>query len=131
MSFYTIFFRNLHVEASIGIHEHERKTSQPLLVSFAMFLTEPADKTDSISNVVDYDFAHAVVRKCAAERHWDLQETLCAAIAEQCLDQEQVLGAIVQTAKVSAYPDVDEVGCRMARLGPDMPENFQWWLVNV
>ncbi len=131
MDFYTIFLRNIHVDVSIGIHDFERKKPQPLLVSLALFLKESGDIDDNINNVADYDFARALVLKIARSQHWDLQESLCSAIATQCLEPSQVLGVIVQTGKPAVYPDTDIVGCRMARITPAMPDDFQWWSVHV
>ena len=102
---------------------------QKLLVSVALLLDLPA-AGDEIANVADYDFVREGVLRLAAERHFNLQETLCGEILALCLSQPGVLGAVVQTDKPDVYPGVAGVACRMARMGPKLGD-FPWWTIQV
>jgi dihydroneopterin aldolase len=110
------FLRGLEVLCSIGIHEPERRAPQRVLIDIALFtIAPPDDAADRIETVVDYDFLREGVARLAAERHFDLQETLVREICALCLDHEGVLGAAVSTRKPDVYPDAEAVGCEMVR----------------
>lgn len=105
-----IFLRNLTVLCSIGIHPAEREAPQRVLVNIDLYVQGGAPDRDSIDQVVDYDFLREEVRRLAASRHFNLQETLVEAIAETCLHRRDVLAARVSTEKPDVYPDCDSVG---------------------
>jgi len=131
MSFYQIYLRDLRVEASIGIHDFERASKQELLISAVILLKEKVLLSDTIDDVVDYDFVRDLIIKQAARKHWELQESLCAGIAEACVMKDDVLGAIIRTEKTSVYADAAAVGCRIAKLSPELPKDFNWWAINI
>lgn len=113
------FLRGLEVRCTIGIHDAERRAPQRVVVDIALFTAAMRDDAaDRIGNVVDYDFVREGITRLCAERHFDLQETLCRAICTLCLDHAGVLGAAVSTRKPDIYPDADSVGCEMVRWKP-------------
>jgi dihydroneopterin aldolase len=131
--FYLIRISGVEVSASIGIHGFEQAARQKLLVSVTLMLAQPAPGNgfgDDIVEVKDYDFVRAGVLDLVAKRHFNLQETLCAAILDLCLSQKGLLGAVVQTDKPDVYPGVAGVACRMARLGSQLA-GFPWWALEV
>jgi dihydroneopterin aldolase len=128
-AFYLIRISGIEASASIGIHGFEQGERQKLLVSVTLILPQPPSG-DEIAKVQDYDFVREGVLDLAAKRHFNLQETLCAAILDLCLGQKAVLGAVVQTDKPDVYPGVAGVACRMARLGPQLA-GFPWWTLEV
>jgi dihydroneopterin aldolase len=127
--FYFVSLRRIEASASIGIHAFELTARQKLYVSVTLILARP-DADDEIAKVQDYDFVREGVLKLAGGRHFNLQETLCEAILDLCLEKPAVLGAVVQTDKPDVYPAVAGVACRMARLRPALAE-FPWWTVDV
>lgn len=129
--FYQIYLRDVEVSASIGIHGFERTARQPLLVSAAILLPEAESRDDDIAAVVDYDFVRDTILSLTAERHWELQESLCSAVAEACMQRPGVLGVIVRTEKPTVYPETKAVGCRIARLSDALPADFAWWSIHV
>lgn len=128
-AFYLVRISGIEASASIGIHGFEQIARQKLLVSVTLLLPPPA-AGDEIAKVQDYDFVRAGALDLLAKRHFNLQETLCAAVLDLCLGQIGVLGAVVQTDKPDVYPGVAGVACRMARLGPAL-EGFPWWTLEV
>ncbi len=104
-----IFVRNFAVTCSIGIHAFERAAPQRVLINIDLWVRSAA-ATDEIEAVVDYDFLREEVRRLAASRHFNLQETLVAAIADACLARPGVLAARVSTEKPDVYPDCEAVG---------------------
>ena len=127
--FYLIRISGIEASASIGIHGFEKAARQKLLVSVALLFDLPK-AGDEIANVADYDFVREGVLRLAAERHFNLQETLCGEILALCLSQPGVLGAVVQTDKPDVYPGVAGVACRMARMGSKLGD-FPWWTIQV
>jgi dihydroneopterin aldolase len=127
--FYLIRISGIEASASVGIHGFEQAARQTLLVSVALLFDQPG-AGDEIGKVQDYDFVREGVLRLVAERHFNLQETLCGAILDVCLAQPGVLGAVVQTDKPDVYPGVAGVACRMARLRPRL-SGFPWWTIEV
>jgi len=111
---YTIFLRDFVVEVSIGIHPDERAARQRIVLNIWMEATYPEPPEDIIDAVVDYDFLRGGVHRLIAERHFELQETLCDAIAGIVLAHPYVTGVRVQSLKPDIYPDA-QVGCEIVR----------------
>lgn len=111
---YSLFLRDLLVEARIGIHEFERNAPQRLAVEIEVDI-EPSrvPKCDDIADALDYDWIRDEVKRLVAGRHFDLQETLVMAIANKLAERPQIVRATVQTAKPDVYDDVAAVGCRV------------------
>jgi dihydroneopterin aldolase len=101
-----IFFRDLRLKVSIGIHDFEREGPQTVVVNIDLLLA-PAEKAhnDRIANVLNYDVVHDGVARLAESRHFNLQETLVDAILELCLAQPGVIEARVSTEKPDVYGD--------------------------
>ena len=127
---YEIYFRNIRVQASIGIHPQEREGLQLLCVSIRLLMRAAESEEDVIDSVVNYDVVRDEVIRLATGRHWDLQESLCRRIADRCLLDPRILGVIVQTEKPTIYPDVDAVGCRFARMADAVGGGGSWWRIN-
>ena len=115
-----LFLRGLTVQAHIGIHDFELKTSQRLIIDVDLYVsfagTSPKD--DRIDEVVDYDFVRAVVHGRIAEGHINLQETLCDEILTRLLEHTGVMAARVSTRKPDVYPDCEAVGVEVFRAKP-------------
>ena len=115
-----LFLRGLTVQAHIGIHDFELKTSQRLIIDVDLYVsfagTSPKD--DRIDEVVDYDFVRAVVHGRVAEGHINLQETLCDDILTHLLEHTGVMAARVSTRKPDVYPDCEAVGVEVFRAKP-------------
>ena len=101
-----IFFRDLRLPVSIGIHDFEKKGPQTVVVNVDLML-EPAGKAhnDRIANVLNYDTVHDGIVALAKSRHFNLQETLVEAILDLCLQQPGVIEARVSTEKPDVYKD--------------------------
>lgn len=110
-----IFLRNLSVEASIGIHAHEKTARQRLLINVELFVAPLPVIHDAIDQVLDYDFVRQGIAGLVAARHYNLQETLCQDIMALCLARPEVLSARVSTEKPDVYPDCQGVGYEIFR----------------
>lgn len=101
-----IFFRDLRLQVSIGIHDFEKHGPQTVVVNIDLLLA-PQDKAhnDRIANVLNYDVVHDGIVALAKSRHFNLQETLVEAVLDLCLQQPGVIEACVSTEKPDVYKD--------------------------
>jgi dihydroneopterin aldolase len=112
---FTTILDGLELTMGLGIHPDERAAPQRVIVSVRMqvaYPTPPAD--DRIEQVLDYDFVRSGIQALVADRHFDLQETLCEAIAGLCFTDPRVERVTVRTSKPDIYPDA-AVGCEIER----------------
>ena len=110
----TIVLNGFEVSASIGIHDRERAARQRLLLDVEISVDAGArPPSDAIDHVLDYDFIRDEVHRLLAERHYDLQETLCHDIADLCLARGGVETVMVYSRKPDIYPDCESVGFRL------------------
>jgi len=107
-----IFFDELEVQASIGIHEHELKKKQPVIIHIEMFfpLISASPKKDSIAEVFDYDNLREGNEEIVNQKHFSLQETLINEIIIFCKSQKNVTATKVKIAKKDAYENCKAVG---------------------
>lgn len=111
---YRLFFKDLVVDARIGIHDFERRAAQRLKISLEIDI-DPArlPSDDAIRSTFDYDWVRDTVKRIVANRHFDLQETLVRTILDELATRPQIVWLAVETAKPDVYPDVAAVGCRI------------------
>lgn len=106
-----IFLEDYAVMVSIGIHDHERRAPQRVLVSVEIELTDAAPPAaDRIDAVLDYDFLREEIAGLVQDRHFDLQETLCHEILELIVQRPEVARVRLSTRKPDVYEDCRSVG---------------------
>jgi len=112
-----LFLREHRVLARIGVYDNERSAPQTVVISIDLWVAPPTQPLgDDLANVLDYDFLRRSIAGLVAERHWNLQESLCHAILDLCLAPPQVLGARVSIEKPDIYPDSAAVGYEATRI---------------
>jgi len=115
-----VFVRDLELECSIGVHDHEKEAHQRVRVNLDLAVYEGADPVDDdILNVVCYERLAAGVRDIAAEGHVNLVETFADRIAEMCLGKKNVRSARVRVEKLDILTDATSVGIEIERFNPD------------
>lgn len=115
MADYTIHLDGLVVEIGLGIHDHERVAPQRVELSVAMRCVYDGVPQDRIEAVVDYDYLRTGIHALARERHIELQETLCDAVAALALAADsRIVEVRVRSMKLDVYPDA-RVGCEVVR----------------
>lgn len=104
--------RGLTLPVRIGVHAFERNGPQRLRIDVdaCVDLAAAHARHDHLEDTFDYDAIRDTIRALAAQRHFELQETLCDAILDWLMAQPAVLAARVRTAKPDVYPDCDAVG---------------------
>ncbi len=105
----------LEVLADIGFHEFEVGVPQRLLVSVEVWLEDLAPPADDNPQLAwDYDFVRQQILELAAERRYNLQETLAYAIYMRLAGLRGVRALTVRTSKPDVYPDTAGVGVEYA-----------------
>lgn len=110
-----ILLEALEIEIDIGFHDFEVGKPQRLLITVEIWLDElaaPAD--DDPAGAWDYDYLRSEVRAIAAERRYNLQETLAHRIFERFAALHGVKALRVATAKPDIYPDARGVGVEIS-----------------
>ena len=112
-----LFLRQHEVLADIGVHEFKKDAAQRVLIDVALYVPYAfsTPQRDQLAEVVDYDYVRDAVRELLAGRRFELQETLCDALAERLLAHPRVAAVELSTAKPDVYPDCAAVGVQVFR----------------
>lgn len=111
-----VFLRDMLLQASIGIHPHERGVSQRVRINVDLGVTEdPADQRDRLDRVVDYERLAQRVRAIAKAGHVNLVETLAERIANDCLRDPRVRTARIRVEKLDVFDDTSAAGVEVER----------------
>ena len=113
-----IFLRDHEVSVQIGAHDFEKGQPQRVIFNVELFVPYAAStpQSDSLSDVVDYDFVREVIADRVATGHVELQETLCDDLAGRLLAHPQVWAVRLSSCKPDVYPDSAGVGVEVFRM---------------
>lgn len=110
-----ILLDSLEVMTDIGFHKFEVGAPQRLLVTVELWLEAlelpPGDAPEAAWN---YDYLREEVRRIAAERRYNLQETLVHALFDRFAAARGVKALRIASAKPDIYPDARGVGVEIA-----------------
>lgn len=112
-----IFFRDLEIQAHIGINDSEQGRSQNVRVNITLYMA-PGERPqrDAIAEVFNYDQVRDAIHRLIAGRHINLQETLVEEIADLCFGFDAVVAVRVSSEKTDVYDDCASVGSEVVRL---------------
>lgn len=111
-----VFLRDLELNALIGVHTHERGTSQPIRINIDLTVSEGTGPVgDELSTVVDYEKVANQVVAIVNAGHVNLVETLAERIAMAALEDARVKIARVRIEKLKAIPSAASVGVEIER----------------
>ena len=119
-----ILLDSLEVQADIGFHDFEIGAPQRLLVTVEIWLedlTPPSD--DDPSEAWDYDLLRSEIVRIAAERRYNLQETLIHSIYRRMAAMRGVKALRVKSSKPDIYPEAQAVGVEIASFHGLAPES--------
>ena len=113
-----IFLSDHEVSVQIGAHDFEKGQPQRVIFNVELFVPYAAStpQSDSLSEVVDYDFVREVIADRVATGHVELQETLCDDLAGRLLAHPQVWAVRLSSCKPDVYPDSAGVGVEVFRM---------------
>ena len=110
----SILLDQLEVQVDIGFHDYEVGKPQRLFVTVELWIEEVSEPDDDDpSSALDYDYLRNEVKSLAAERRYNLQETLAHAIYRRFAALKGVKALRVATAKPDIYLDTRSVGVQI------------------
>jgi dihydroneopterin aldolase len=118
-----VFVRNLVLNCSIGIHQHERLAVQRIRVNLDLAVREGETNgqlDDELANVVCYEDLTKGLRALASREHVNLVETLAEDVAAMCLGDDRVRSARVRIEKLDIVDDAESVGVEIERFNPEL-----------
>jgi dihydroneopterin aldolase len=101
-----VFVRDLVMDASIGVYDHEKVAPQRIRLNLDMEVVG--------SGVTGEDGVKAI-RAVAGDGHIMLVETLAERIAARCLQDARVRRVTVRVEKLDVFPDAASVGVEIER----------------
>ncbi len=111
-----IFIRDLILEMSVGIYEHEKQKKQRVIINIGLDVETNAKKTTySIDDVVSYEQIKNKVEALAGEKHYELLEEFAEKIAELCLLEEKVMSVKIKIEKPDIIHNTKSVGVSILR----------------
>lgn len=111
-----VFINRLAVEASIGIHPHERENKQTIWLTIDAGVLEESASAEAIGDVVCYEDMCKTATALASDGHIDLVETLAERIADRLMEDPRLVQIRVQIEKPQAIDQAASVGIAISRL---------------
>lgn len=112
-----VFVRDLQIMAVVGVHEHEKRQAQKIVISVDLTVGESNGALDDrLENVVCYEKVVRSIEAIIAGGHVNLIETLAEMIAASALEDKRVLAAKVRIEKPDIIPQCASVGIEIERL---------------
>ena len=112
----TVFIRELHVDAIIGIYDWERRVRQSLIIDLELAAdARHAAGTDAIGDTVDYKAVADHVSRFVIEGEFHLLETLAEQLATDLLAQFDLPWLRLRIGKPGAIPAAATVGISLER----------------
>ena len=116
---YKILIDSLVLDASIGIHDFEKKKKQKLSISLNLDVEDNISKVEhNIDNFVSYEYLVRDIKKLISSRHIELLETLGEEIIDICFKDERVFAINLKLEKLEVFREVSSVGIEVFRNNP-------------
>ena len=114
-----IVFRDLRVEARIGIHRRERYVTQTVAIDLDVGVPGSAVfESDKVADTIDYEQVALRIRELAASEHFRLVETFADRIASLLMNDFGAPWVKVSAAKVGILANAKFVGVTIERRRP-------------
>ncbi len=111
-----IFIKDLIIDMSIGIYEHEKAKKQRVIINITLDVESNAGKAlTSIADVVSYEDIVNKVKKLATEKHYELLEEFAEKIANICNNNDKVLKTVICLEKPDIIDNAKSVGIEIIR----------------
>jgi len=111
-----VLIRDLEIQSSIGIYDHEKQALQRVIINIDMSLTPSSVAlNDEHENVVCYESVANQVRALVERGHINLVETMAEDIANVCLANTRVFRVNVRVEKPDILKDAMSVGVEIIR----------------
>lgn len=105
-----IFVRQVEVQASIGVYDHEKLRKQTLRVSFDALVGLPERVEDEVTDVVSYELFRDAAIELAASGHINLVETFADMLLDRCCTNPRIQELEITVEKTDVFPDAESAG---------------------
>ena len=113
---YRVFIKNLILDASIGIHDYEKKKKQKISISLELDVKDNISQLkQKIENFVSYEIIIQKLKKLVLKKHIDLLETLAEKILKICFEDDRILSIKLKLEKIEVFKETDSVGIEIFR----------------
>ena len=111
-----IVFRDLRIEAQIGIHRRERHVTQTVQIDLDIGVPGTAVfASDKVADTIDYEQVALRIKALAAAQHYRLVETFADRIATLLTGEFGAPWVRVSVAKIGILPNAKFVGVTVER----------------
>jgi FolB domain-containing protein len=112
-----VVIRDLKLEMSAGIYEHEKVKYQSVIVNVKLdVFTNLNASLENIEEVVSYEDIIKQIEKLAVKQHYNLLERFAEDIARMCLNfDNKIQAAEVSVEKPDIIENVTSVGIHIKR----------------
>lgn len=111
-----VFVRDLIIDGSIGIYDHEKNNLQKIRVNIDLCVKEETSPlNDDYKNVVCYENVVNGIKNIVGSGHVELVETLAEKIADLNMIDQRIITVRVRVEKLQAIKDTTSVGVEIER----------------
>lgn len=113
---YQVQINELILNASIGIHDHEKISKQKVSISLSLKVLDNLNEVnESIKNVVSYEHIIKKLKTIITVGHIELLETLGEKIFEMCFEDQRILSVWLKLEKLEVFKETKSVGIEILR----------------
>ncbi len=106
-----IFIDALEIKMSIGIHEHEKRNKQRVILDVTLYpKIWGGYKKDDIADTVSYEDVISNIEKISQAKHFNLIETFGEEIINQCLKKYPISQMSIKISKPDIIQNTAAVG---------------------
>ncbi len=111
-----VFVRDLELESSIGIYDHEKQKTQKIRINIDLCVKEDTTPlNDDYRNVVCYEKVVTGIKNIVHSGHVGLVETLAEKIADINMIDPRIVSVRVRVEKLEAIKNTTSVGVEIER----------------
>ena len=112
----SLFMEGVVREVDVGIHLHEIGSPQRIIFDIHVILEDSKTGTDSIDEVLDYEYLIASLDRVLEMKRSALLETISTRILDEVMAPVEVAAATVSATKLDVLEDDGRLGCTMTRV---------------
>ena len=113
---YKILINNLLLNASIGIHDFEKKKKQKISITLEIIVKDDIYFTEpNIENFVSYELIVNDIKKLISRGHIELLETLSEEIFSMCFMDDRIFSIKLTLEKLEVFEETNSVGIEVFR----------------
>jgi len=112
----SLFMEGVVREVDVGIHLHEIGSPQRIIFDIHVILEDSKTGTDSIDEVLDYEYLIASLDRVLEMERPALLETISTRILDEVMAPVEVAAASVSATKLDVLEDDGRLGCTITRV---------------